>query len=140
MVRVLIFLSILAASAHMPTLIRAQECSCNTTVCDDFSECGCDTLGGCDAVGGCSSGCGQCDSFWTRDRLLGDLFGPKSCLNKDLGLDSIDHYELLMRLEDSYSHAIPKGHGISEEDASKWQTVGDIMNYFGSQNPRTVKM
>ncbi len=81
MVRVLILFSILAASAQMPTSIYAQQCcdatSCDSACCDGTGSC--DSCGGCDACDGGLCGCGH-DSLWTRDRLLGDTFGAKSCL------------------------------------------------------------
>lgn len=42
----------------------------------------------------------------------------------DLGVDSLDLYELVMRLEDEYAIEIPT------EDLEKLLTVGDVMNYL----------
>ncbi len=42
----------------------------------------------------------------------------------DLGVDSLDLYELVMRLEDEYEIEIPT------EDLEKLLTVGDVMNYL----------
>lgn len=72
-------LMVVIASAQMPALTRAQECSCDATSCDGLG--GCDSLP-CDGCDGCSSGCAKCDNCWTRDRLFGDVFGPKSCLTE----------------------------------------------------------
>jgi porin len=79
MYRVLVLLSILAASAQT-TLSSAQEC---TTSCASCCQASC---GGCNSC--CQSSCGGYNDFggWlgddilTRDRLFGDVFGPKSCL------------------------------------------------------------
>ena len=91
MYRFLILFSILAASAQTTQLINAQECSTSCTSCCQPSCDGCTgccqrACGGCN--GCCQSSCGGCnscggwlgDDFLTRDRLLGDAFGPKSCL------------------------------------------------------------
>lgn len=42
----------------------------------------------------------------------------------DLGVDSLDLYELVMRLEEEYDIEIPT------EDLEKLLTVGDVMNYL----------
>ena len=88
MYRVLLLFSVLVAPPTLLASIRAQDylcddAMCDTASCDSMGECscgGCDGSGACDAIGGCSSGCKKCNSLWTRDRLLGDTFGPKSCL------------------------------------------------------------
>ncbi len=46
-----------------------------------------------------------------------------SKLKDDLGMDSIDLVEIVMALEGEY------GLQISDEDAEKWNTVGDIKLY-----------
>ncbi len=47
-------------------------------------------------------------------------------LQEDLGLDSLDAVELSMSIEEDY------GIEISDEDFSKFVTVGDIINYVES--------
>jgi len=42
---------------------------------------------------------------------------------EDLGADSLDQVELIMKLEESFDLEVP------EEDAEKMQTVKDVVNY-----------
>ena len=44
-------------------------------------------------------------------------------LMKDLEADSLDAVEIIMAIEDEYDIEIP------DEDAEKFQTIGDIVNY-----------
>ena len=52
---------------------------------------------------------------------------PQSHIVNDLGADSLDSVELVMALEDAFSEEFPDG--ISEEEAEKLQTVGDLFDY-----------
>ena len=45
-------------------------------------------------------------------------------IKKDLGADSVDILQLLMRLEDDYGVVIP------DEALAKFETVGDVVNYL----------
>lgn len=46
----------------------------------------------------------------------------------DLGADSLDQVELVMKLEDEFKDKI--NGEISEQDAEKLKTVGDVINYI----------
>ena len=50
-------------------------------------------------------------------------------IKKDLGADSVDILQLLMRLEDDYGIVIP------DETLAKFETVGDVVNFL-DQLPR----
>ena len=54
---------------------------------------------------------------------------PKLDLVADLGIDSPKALQLLLDLEDAL------GIEISDEDAAKMDTVGDILDYLGSAAP-----
>jgi acyl carrier protein len=45
----------------------------------------------------------------------------------ELGMDSLDHVELVMMVEEEYQVEIP------DEDGEKWKTVGDIVEYLKSK-------
>ncbi len=47
-------------------------------------------------------------------------------IKKDLGADSVDILQLLMRLEDDYGIVIP------DQELSKFETVGDVCNFLDS--------
>lgn len=47
-------------------------------------------------------------------------------IKKDLGADSVDILQLLMRLEDDYGIVIP------DQALAKFETVGDVVNYLDS--------
>jgi acyl carrier protein len=47
----------------------------------------------------------------------------------DLDADSLDLYELVMELEDTY------GIKVSEEEAARIQTVGDAVDFVGARLP-----
>jgi acyl carrier protein len=51
---------------------------------------------------------------------------PEASLVKDLGADSIDGVELVMELEREFHFK------VSDEDAEKAQTVGDVIRYCES--------
>lgn len=53
-----------------------------------------------------------------------DTITPASSFKEDLGADSLDLFELVMALEDTYSVEIPA------EDLQNLLTVGDVMNYL----------
>lgn len=52
----------------------------------------------------------------------------ESKIMKDLGADSLDILQLLMKLEDNYGYAIP------DDKLAKFETVGDVMAYIESQD------
>ena len=49
---------------------------------------------------------------------------PASLIKKDLGADSLDILQLLMRIEDEYGLVIP------DEALAKFETVGDVVSYL----------
>ena len=51
----------------------------------------------------------------------------ESSFKEDLGADSLDVVELVMELEDEFDME------ISDEDAEKMNTVGDVVNYITAQ-------
>ena len=55
--------------------------------------------------------------------------GDATRFREDLDADSLDLYELVMELEDTY------GVSVSEEDAAKIQTVGDAVDFVSSRLP-----
>lgn len=50
---------------------------------------------------------------------------PASRIQKDLGADSLDILQLLMKLEDNYGYTIP------DEELAKFETVGDVLAFLG---------
>jgi len=50
-----------------------------------------------------------------------------SLIKKDLGADSLDILQLLMRMEDDFGIVIP------DEELAGFNTVGDVVNYLDSQ-------
>ncbi len=54
----------------------------------------------------------------------GDEVTMEASFTKDLGADSLDTVELVMALEEEF------GIEISDEDAEKIQTVGDVSRYI----------
>lgn len=52
---------------------------------------------------------------------------PESLISKDLGADSLDILQLLMKIEDEYGIVIP------DETLAKFQTVGDVVAFLESQ-------
>ena len=55
--------------------------------------------------------------------ISGDVIKPETHLMKDLEADSLDAVEIIMAIEDEFEIEIP------DEDAEKFQTVGDLINY-----------
>jgi acyl carrier protein len=49
---------------------------------------------------------------------------PESLIKKDLGADSLDILQLLMRIEDEYGLVIP------DQALAKFETVGDVVSYL----------
>ncbi|MBO4605926.1 MAG: acyl carrier protein [Bacteroidales bacterium] len=49
---------------------------------------------------------------------------PESLISKDLGADSLDILQLLMKIEDEYGIVIP------DETLAKFQTVGDVVDFL----------
>ena len=47
-------------------------------------------------------------------------------IKRDLGADSVDILQLLMRLEDDYGIVIP------DQELVKFETVGDVVNFLDS--------
>ena len=45
-------------------------------------------------------------------------------IKRDLGADSVDILQLLMRLEDDYGIRIP------DQELAKFETVGDVVNFL----------
>ena len=54
-----------------------------------------------------------------------DTITPASRIQKDLGADSLDVLQLLMKLEDNYGYTIP------DEELAKFVTVGDVLTFLG---------
>jgi len=52
---------------------------------------------------------------------------PEASFVDDLGADSLDNVEMLMEVEDAFDLS------ISDEDAGKWKTLGDIVEYVEEQ-------
>lgn len=51
---------------------------------------------------------------------------PESRIKKDLGADSVDILQLLMKIEDDYGIMIP------DEELATFETVGDVVGYLDS--------
>ena len=49
---------------------------------------------------------------------------PEARIKKDLGADSLDILQLLMRIEDKYGITIP------DEELATFETVGDVVSYL----------
>ena len=49
---------------------------------------------------------------------------PESLIMKDLGADSLEILQLLMRIEDEYGLVIP------DQALAKFETVGDVVSYL----------
>ena len=56
-----------------------------------------------------------------------DTITPASRIQKDLGADSLDILQLLMRIEDQYGIVIP------DQELAKFETVGDVVAFLEQQ-------
>jgi acyl carrier protein len=61
--------------------------------------------------------------------LEAEKIGEESRFKEDLDADSLDLYELVMELEDTY------GISVSEEQAAKIATVGDAVEFVLEHKP-----
>ena len=59
-------------------------------------------------------------------RISPDKVTLEAQIKKDLGADSVDILQLLMRLEDDYGIVIP------DQELIKFETVGDVVNFLDS--------
>jgi acyl carrier protein len=73
------------------------------------------------------------DTFDRVKKIIVDRLGvdeskvtPEATFKDDLGADSLDIVELIMELEDEFDME------ISDEDAEKISTVGDVVTYIES--------
>ena len=57
-------------------------------------------------------------------RVSPDKVTMDAQIKKDLGADSVDILQLLMRLEDDYGIVIP------DQELIKFETVGDVVNFL----------
>ena len=60
-------------------------------------------------------------------RLAPEKIIPESRIMKDLGADSLDILQLLMRIEDQYGIVIP------DQALAKFETVADVVAYLEKQ-------
>lgn len=74
------------------------------------------------------------DTFERVKKIIVDRLGvdesevtPEASFKDDLGADSLDVVELVMELEDEFDLE------ISDEDAEKITTVGEVVSYIDSQ-------
>ena len=58
------------------------------------------------------------------------IITPQSQIKKDLGADSIDILQLLMRIEDQYGIVIP------DEELATFNTVGDVVAFLEKQEKK----
>lgn len=59
-------------------------------------------------------------------RISPDRVTMDAQIKRDLGADSVDILQLLMRLEDDYGIVIP------DQELAKFETVGDVVNFLDS--------
>lgn len=70
-----------------------------------------------------------------REHLSGELeveparIQPETRFREDLDADSLDFYELVMELEDTY------GVSVTEEEAARIETVGDAVEFVLQRQP-----
>ena len=60
-------------------------------------------------------------------RLNPSKITMESLIKKDLGADSLDILQLLMRIEDQYGIVIP------DQELAQFNTVGDVVKYLEKQ-------
>ena len=60
-------------------------------------------------------------------RVAAEKITPESKIMKDLGADSLDILQLLMRIEDQYGIVIP------DQALAKFETVADVVAYLEQQ-------
>ena len=60
-------------------------------------------------------------------RLDPERITPQSLIKKDLGADSLDILQLLMRIEDQYGIVIP------DQELAKFDSVADVVSYLEQQ-------
>lgn len=58
------------------------------------------------------------------------LITMESLIKKDLGADSLDILQLLMRIEDQYGIVIP------DQELAQFERVGDVVKYLERQEVR----
>lgn len=59
-------------------------------------------------------------------RVSPDRVTLEAQIKRDLGADSVDILQLLMRLEDDYGIVIP------DQELAKFETVGDVVRFLDS--------
>ena len=65
-------------------------------------------------------------------RVSPDKVTMDAQIKRDLGADSVDILQLLMRLEDDYGIVIP------DQELAKFETVGDVVNFLdGLRTPNS---
>ncbi|GIY22399.1 acyl carrier protein, mitochondrial [Caerostris darwini] len=67
----------------------------------------------------------------TFDKIPADKLSIESHFMNDLGLDSLDHVELIMNIEDEFNFEIPDG------DAEKLLRPRDIVEYIAQKDLST---
>lgn len=60
------------------------------------------------------------------------IITPESKIKRDLGADSIDILQLLMRIEDQYGIVIP------DQELAKFETVGDVVAFLEKQEAANI--
>ena len=60
------------------------------------------------------------------------IITPQSQIKKDLGADSIDILQLLMRIEDQYGIVIP------DQELATFETVGDVVAFLEKQEAANI--
>ncbi|KAL3316187.1 NADH dehydrogenase 1, alpha/beta subcomplex subunit 1 ndufab1/ACP [Cichlidogyrus casuarinus] len=63
----------------------------------------------------------------TYDKITADKLQLNSNFLKDLGLDSLDHIEIIMEVENEFGFEIP------DIEAEKLLTPGDIVNHVANK-------
>jgi acyl carrier protein len=69
------------------------------------------------------------DHLSTELEISPDRIQPETRFREDLDADSLDLYELVMELEDRYDIR------VSEEEASRIETVGDAVDFVTARVP-----